>query len=178
VKLIFLDVDGVLNDHSKFSNGYCGIQGQPVRELNRILAEIPDARIVLTSAWRYLVTNGSMTLAGLEALLLSHGVDCYRRVLAITYTDEHMARVLGRPVQPAISAEEWFAWIKEHGIMTRERQIARFLDTVPREEMGGYVVLDDLALDVPHFVQTDGLVGLTAADADCAIAILKGADRG
>jgi hypothetical protein len=36
-KLIFLDCDGVLNDHKQHANGYCGTTRRCVQNLNRIL---------------------------------------------------------------------------------------------------------------------------------------------
>lgn len=42
MKLLFLDIDGVLNDHSKFSNNYCGIKQECVDNLNIILDKYKD----------------------------------------------------------------------------------------------------------------------------------------
>jgi len=72
VKILLLDVDGVLNDHTRHANGYCGLQPDKLARLDRIVAAT-GCRIVLASAWRYLILSGSMTLSGFRNLLLTHG---------------------------------------------------------------------------------------------------------
>lgn len=52
MKLIFLDIDGVLNDHSRSSSGYCTIDSDKVELFNQILDAHPNARVVISSAWR------------------------------------------------------------------------------------------------------------------------------
>lgn len=55
--VIFLDIDGVLNDHRRMRNGYSQLTRRCVRELAKILRTRPEARIVVSSAWRYIVTG-------------------------------------------------------------------------------------------------------------------------
>lgn len=88
------------------------------------------------------------------------------RVLGVTVSDEHMAA--------AMAADEWMPWIKANGAMIRANQIRRFVMTVPIDELGTWVVLDDLDIPVANLVRTDGEAGLTVSDAGRAIAILKG----
>jgi hypothetical protein len=66
MKIIFLDIDGVLNRHILQNNGYCGIEQPHVQALNYILAKVPEAKIVVSSAWRYMVHQQAMTLKGLS----------------------------------------------------------------------------------------------------------------
>lgn len=150
--LIFLDLDGVLNDHEEHDNGYCGTAGFCVRRLNDILRET-GAEIVVSSAWRYLILSGSMTLKGFENLLLSHGVNCFGRVVGHTCSDE-VAEPRGIQVRH---------WLNENGGDRR------------------YLVVDDLDLGITEqghpFLRTDGKVGLTDADVERAIEIL-GQDAG
>lgn len=147
--LIFLDIDGVLNRHDQWTNGYCGTHVENVVLLNRILAET-DAVIVVSSAWRYNVLRGDMTVRGFENLLLSHGIDCHRRLIGVTCSDEDLE---GRGLQIR-------HWLNENGGGRR------------------YVVIDDLDLGITEqghpFVRTDGEVGLTDRDANKAISILSG----
>lgn len=75
MRIIFLDIDGVLNGHERFGNGYCGIRRENVDNLNLILEAVPAARLVISSSWRYMIQPKSMTLEGFTNLLLSHGVD-------------------------------------------------------------------------------------------------------
>ena len=53
MKIIFLDIDGVLNCKATKANcgGYIGIQGAKVKLLRRIVEET-DAVIVMTSTWK------------------------------------------------------------------------------------------------------------------------------
>src|SRR4051812_40049868 len=78
MKIVFLDLDGVLNGHERFENGYYGIRQENVAELNFLLKSVPTAKIVLISSWRYMLYD-SMTLDGFTNLLLSHGVNCLLR---------------------------------------------------------------------------------------------------
>lgn len=71
--IIFLDIDGVLNKHSFVVNYCCGFNTKCVRNFNRII-RATNANIVLSSAWRYMITGGAMTLRGFQYLLWSHGV--------------------------------------------------------------------------------------------------------
>jgi hypothetical protein len=146
--IIFLDLDGVLNDHQQRESGFCGIDLPLATRFNRVLRET-DAQIVLSSAWRYMIPE-AMSLKGFTYLLQTHGVDCHERLIGVTCRDEE--------IEP------------------RGQQIRHW-----RLENGGerpYVVIDDLDLGITEaghpFVQTDGKVGLTEADADRAIEILTG----
>ena len=158
--ILFLDIDGVLNDHTKLPSGYCGIQFDKVLQLNRILDAV-DPQIVVSSAWRYQVTEGAMTLRGFETLLLVHGVKCHNRVLATTQRDP----VIAEPDH--MDTDTW----NRLGLQWRSHQITRWL--AANGSACPFVVLDDLPIDVPNLVQTDGSIGLTRADADRAIQILR-----
>lgn len=146
--LIFLDMDGCLNDHTQLESGFCGVKSECASRLNRILRET-DAEIVLSSAWRYMVPD-AMTLNGFQYLLQTHGVDCNDRLIGVTCRDEELMP-RGQQIRQ---------WRNEHGGDRR------------------YVVIDDLDLGISEaghpFVQTDGAVGLTDADVERAIAILNG----
>ncbi len=74
--IIFLDIDGVLNTHQ--FNEIAGsnlIDYSKVQLLNKIILAT-DARIVLSSAWRYIYHRGEANLIGLDWLLRSHGMAC------------------------------------------------------------------------------------------------------
>lgn len=172
-KLVFLDVDGVFNRHV-----YCPVAGSSsldrelVLILNGVLAET-GANVVLSSAWRYHVHTGRMTLAGLEWLFRSHGLMSGRLVGVTredTLTDEVWewpgdanGRMSGRGHKPVENE--------------RGRQIRDWL-TEHRPAGVPYVVVDDLDLGITAaghpFVQTDGKVGLTAEHAARMVAILNG----
>jgi hypothetical protein len=151
--ILFLDIDGVLNGHEFMVEAKsCKIDPACVRRLNRILKET-DARVVLSSAWRYMVHGHAMTLDGFGYMLRTHGFvaavnGAERVIIDLTCRDEDIE---GRPDQVR-------AWLRSYG---RAEQL--------------YVVLDDIDFgwgDL-NVVLTDGAVGLTDADADRAIEVLN-----
>ena len=77
----------MLNGHEQDAWGYNRIQPGPVVHLNRILAET-EARLVISSSWRYLVHSGAMTLEGFSYMLITHGIGCHGRLAGITCRDE------------------------------------------------------------------------------------------
>lgn len=155
MKLLYLDVDGVLNDHRPFPNGYNGISSDSRQFLNELLKLEPDLRIVLSSAWRYLVHGGGMTLGGLENLLLTHGIDAHQRLVGVTLSDEDFI-----PAELTTKVEKR-AFLMDQGCTIRAQQI---LADVLEREPAAWVVLDDLPIPIPNLVQTNGDLGLRAAD--------------
>jgi len=151
--VVYLDIDGVLNWH-RFS---CLAQSNiihpyNVKNLNFILLQT-EARIVLSSAWRYMIHGGAMTLGGFEYLLRTHGVVA-GRLIGATCSDE----------------TQW---------NTRGRQIASFHNRYI-SPLAKAVVIDDgddedtyrlKTCGVP-WVKTDGKTGLTSDDAIKVIRIL------
>src|SRR3954463_9098907 len=81
-------MDGVLNDHKLQDNGYCGIKPACVENFNLLLNKVPQAQIIISSAWRYIVGQGQMTTKGFEYLLLVCGVFATDRVMGVTKSDE------------------------------------------------------------------------------------------
>jgi hypothetical protein len=158
MKVIFLDIDGVLNDHSTWPSGCGRIQPTPVDRLNTILVAVPDAKIVLISAWRYSFRD----VVAIEALLCSHGVACRGRVHGRTDFDP----TEGQPKWT--EREEW----TRLGIRWRDDQIIEYLRV--HNEITGYVVLDDLPLIGKNLVRVDGQCGLRSIDAARAVQILRG----
>lgn len=55
MKVIFLDIDGVLNCRTTQDRieGYVGLCAERIARLNRITAAHPDAKIVISSTWRH-----------------------------------------------------------------------------------------------------------------------------
>ena len=157
--LIFLDIDGVLNGHnfddhpSVLSNT---IDRECVEALNRLIVAV-DPDIVLSSAWRYMIHGGAMTLKGFEYLLRTHGVMANDRLIGLTLTDATYP-TRGEQIQ---------AWLDEFGSRP-------------------YVVLDDggckpgtdewwdMGLPIHPVVWTRGNVGLTDFEVAKAIETLRG----
>ncbi len=161
---LFLDIDGVLNCHEFDREIMCGsFHASKVGRLNYVL-RTTGSRIVLSSAWRYLVYRGEMNLRGLEWLLRSHGI-LADRLVGITREDTQKTvnGFDGNPItwcQQDERGKEIAEWVRAHNVQT-------------------YAVVDDLDLGIREaghpFVQTEGKVGLTWADADKLVELLGGA---
>lgn len=152
--VIYLDIDGVLNGHNFNHLAESNIiETYRVKHLNWILLQT-DARIVLSSAWRYMIHDGAMTLTGFEYLLRTHGLIA-GRLIGATCLDE----------------TQW---------NTRGRQIASFHNRYV-SPLAPAVVIDDgddedtyglKSCGIP-WVRTNGKIGLTRDDAWQAIMYLS-----
>lgn len=151
MKLLYLDIDGVLNDHSRLPNGYSRIMDAQVVCLNTVL-KYTDAKIVLSSAWRCLFRTAELV----EGLLLCHGVNCHQRVYGTTAIDPEIWSLLH---ERHADLHYW----AERGMTWRADQIR---DHVREHRPYRYVVLDDLPIQVDNLVQTIPSVGLTALQAE------------
>jgi HAD domain in Swiss Army Knife RNA repair proteins len=102
VRLIFLDIDGVLNDsyHSEPL-----ILPQCAEQFNRIV-RATGANVVVSSSWRCWIHGGLMTELGFQRLLRTHGIAC--SIVGVTPPD---GRVQGRDRQIT-------AWLVSHGPVT------------------------------------------------------------
>lgn len=88
MNLLFLDIDGVLNNHRQQVNGYCGIDQHCMTNLNYVINQT-DCGVVISSAWRYMIPDG-MNILGFEYLLKTHG--CLGKVIGVTDRDEVIQR--------------------------------------------------------------------------------------
>ena len=171
LRLLFLDIDGVLNDHALDRRAMsCRLDRDKVDTLNVVLAET-DARIVLSSAWRYMILRGEMTLAGFNWLLRSHGVMC-GRLVGHTRPD----KMVPNPFYDGMRG----TWPENPVPDERGEQIAEYLSTCVGtlgQPCSAYAVVDDLDLGITiaghPFVRTDGSVGLTQGDAMKLIELLN-----
>lgn len=153
-KIIFLDIDGVLNSmpwirtHDRSGDLAAHLDPRAVRILSD-LVRVSGAEIVVSSSWRIIVP-----LPQLAAWLRKRGFS--GRVIGLTPTD----------VPPPAGSFS----------PRRGAQIARWL-SLHGKPVDGYVVLDDEVSDMDavrsHVVRTDRDVGLTAADANRALSILR-----
>jgi hypothetical protein len=150
VRVLFLDIDGVLN-RGGFSATAESSSLDPalVARLNVVLAAT-GAKLVLSSSWRYLILGGAMNLAGFDYLLRTHGVakGC---LVGHTRADEELT---GRGAQI-------LRWIEEHGPV----EAWAVVDDVEIADLGG---------ERWRFVHTDPRAGLLGVDADSIIGILTG----
>ena len=148
--IIFLDIDGVLNS---FGDKWPPGEPRPQIELDCVknfnaIIDATDARIVLSSSWRYLIFNGHLSLLGFGLLLRSHGI--HGALVGHTRRDLEDDEERWRQIAD---------WLKEHS-----------------GEHGRYCILDDYpdAFGGRPGVRTDNAKGLTAEDAQTAIGLLRG----
>lgn len=165
MKILFLDIDGVLNGHEWDDEAQsCNIRRECVAHLNRVVRET-GCRIVLSSAWRYIVHGGAMTLRGFGYMLRTHGMlagcGAANLIVGLTRKDDES-------VDPLDLKED-----------ERARQIKDWLATAVGMigvEPAAFAAVDDeeqgFALHGIPAVITDGKRGMTAADADRLIELL------
>lgn len=156
--VLFLDVDGVLNRHGDYAPGSPLIRNTCARLLQHVLDQT-GAVLVISSAWRYQVLMGAVTLRGFEHLLRTHGI---------------RAEVLD--VTPRDAGDTQHEFNGRTGAAERVGQIRAWLAAHP--EVTRWAVVDDARLSLADptlpIVETDGALGLTVEDADALIALLRG----
>ena len=148
MKIIFLDIDGVLNsEESVVKNSHLGnyrdLPSDPmINNLNYIL-DNTNAKIVVSSTWRRLFGK-----TGMDYLLFLRGVNPDS---VIDITPEKMS-----------------------GYDSRGHEITMWLDEHP--EVTHFVILDDvdtMGLVKKHLVLVDPSVGLTGVNAAKAVGMLQ-----
>jgi len=142
-KIIFLDIDGVLNDGGPDE---AFVLPRCAQQFERIIEET-GAHVVISSAWRAAVHLGEMTLLGFQRLLRTHQVLC--RVVGVT---PEARRAASRGKQISL-------WLEENGPV--ESYVV--LDD---DDLG-------IGEERHPFIRTDGGTGLTEQDASRAIALLN-----
>ena len=159
MKLIFLDVDGVLNrvqTKTQAPSGCTGIESELVKNLAKIVNET-NALIILTSDWKVEWEAVSVCCSEdakyLNEMLAKEGL----QIVGKTY-DDHV-------VDPFLQ--------------DRGKGIRRYLDALENAE--GYVVLDDhIFADFDeeirkHLIKTNCFEGLSEEKAEQAIEIINNA---
>lgn len=148
IKVIFLDVDGVLNSshtQRRTMSGCIFVGSRQMKNLRHIVS-VTDAEVVLTSDWRYERDDPryNSDFLELEKELLKHGIRLYG------FTPELPSAHRGAEID---------AWLKSHS------------------EVGDFVILDDRTDIEPnkdHWVHTAMSRGLGIAETSDAINILNG----
>lgn len=159
MKLIFLDVDGVLNrvqTKAQAPSGCTGIETELVKNLAKIVNET-KALIILTSDWKVEWEAVSVCCSEdakyLNEMLAKEGL----QIVGKTY-DDH---------------------VYDYFLEDRGRGIHRYLDALENAE--GYVVLDDHVFGDfdeeirKHLIKTNCFEGLSEEKAEQAIEILNNA---
>lgn len=163
-KIIFLDIDGVLNTKWWYSQmdrnthrdkyGYA-FDPQAVANLRKIVEET-GADIVISSSWK------CMGLSQMEDMWKDRNLPGI--IIGITPNSVSDELLIDADIDSMelfhIRGEEIKEWLKKHG-----------------KRVCNYVIIDDMDNMLPgqqsHFVQTNPEMGITEDDAEKAIAILN-----
>jgi hypothetical protein len=154
MNLIFLDIDGVLNDFERswgeVPDYNPAFVPRCVQHLNLILRDT-EAKLVLSSSWRNLIVAGHMSVYGFNVMLQSAGVR--GEIIAHTRSEDDEDR-----------------WMEIAAYLREPWQVNRLQVKIDR-----YCILDDMsdAFGGRPGIQTNGSVGLTIYDAQQAIEILN-----
>ena len=157
MKVLFLDIDGVLNNHKiNPESGCCGIDRRPMKQLNRILIRT-ECCLVISSAWRYMIHNEAMTVTGFF----------------------HMLRILGmrgdhNPILDIIEKDD----LQDTSTGQRAKQIQKFLQR-KNTFIDQYCIVDDCDFGFTenklNFVKTNPKTGLIWVEAKKIIGVLNNA---
>lgn len=155
--ILFFDVDGVLNGHDYDARARSNtINPRCVDHLNQVI-EATDCRLVISSAWRYMIHGNAMSLRGFEYLLRTHRLAVTDRLCGFTRPDTPDE---GQAQDPAHRGRQILEWVDAYGDGAR------------------WAAVDDLdlstVLPAGRFLRTDGLRGLTWSDAQQLIRLLRG----
>lgn len=151
MKVLFLDIDGVLvneaalHNHPRWPHQ---ADASCVAALNRVLAET-GAKLVISSTWRCF---------GVKAM------------------QEHLIRFGVRGHIVGVTPEYWAAVGSGALVLAPERGDAIQAWLQERKDVASFVIVDDgkdMGELLPQLVQTSWKAGMTEADADRAIAMLQ-----
>ena len=158
MKVIFLDIDGVLNSQrlvEKKSNEKIDITAV---KLLKNLIDKSGAVVVMSSGWR-LWFDDNMATEDVEAkylydILCQYGIDIYGKT-----PDFSTDKIRTKRTFSDVKAKEILAWLERHC------------------EVDKYVILDDLDLKNDrinaNLIQIDGKIGITEDDVKRAMNILN-----
>ncbi|MFA9378339.1 MAG: HAD domain-containing protein [Lachnotalea sp.] len=158
-KIIFLDVDGVLNSnpwndtHQKEISVGLLIDEDKVKLLSEIISKT-EASIILHSGWRVWFDENILPTRKESQLLVEILERNHILILGVT-PDLSTEEVKVTKKYSLVKAKEILTWLQEH------------------PEVERWVVIDDLYLHndevEKHQIKTNCLIGLTQADVDAAI---------
>jgi len=183
MKVIFLDIDGVLNSNDWYVyRKNLMIEGKIVKEyplhefdpkavtrLNRIIAET-GAKIIVSSTWRI-----GRRVEDLQELLNSVGV--IGEVIDVT-PRMHGTLIQGNKEDYSVPRGCEIDWCLNKYDFVRAGWSSKMQkEFLEKSKIENYIILDDdsdmLFQQTEHFIQTDFMYGLTDEDADKAIEILN-----
>lgn len=145
-KILFLDIDGVLNMYGNSYRSFKGridpIESIPVQRLNYMCELIEDLRIVVSSSWRY---------------------NMDRVIQYLNYAGfKYSSRILGAtpgPIRKEIPEDPPY----EHIQKDRGEQILKWMhDNI--EIIENYVVVDDEIYDIQNYIDNTYIVEIDGAE--------------
>ena len=154
VRVIFLDIDGVLNsnfwndNHQKEISDGTLIDIEKVRLLSKLVKNT-DAKIILHSGWKFWFDSALHPLRKeAEHLKMLFGQE---GLMIADVTPDHSTEEIKKSKKfSLVKASEILAWLDEH------------------KEVDKWIVIDDLDLHNPdieaHQIRTDPHIGLTMED--------------
>jgi hypothetical protein len=158
MKVIFLDIDGVLNSEKFLKNNH----GEAIDRINvSILKNVIDktgAVVVMSSAWRLWFDDNMMPREGysqnLHDILSEFGIKLFGKTPDFSTDEIRINKTFSH-----VKAKEIIAWLNEN------------------QSVDKYAVIDDLDLRNEevnaHLVRTNGQVGITEKDAMRVIDIIS-----
>ena len=161
IKLIFLDIDGVLNNEftPDRCDGFLGIEDRYVENLKKIVDSDKDVRIVLSSTWRLGYTRYGYKLEHhqeyLENKLSKQGLKIYDVTPEMTRSGESRGREINQ-------------WLEDHKYLDVEQWVV--LDDEYFYDFDTYNI-------IPHWISTNPFVsggGLNNKKVEQAIRVLNG----
>ncbi|MDE7342012.1 MAG: hypothetical protein K2N80_15895 [Lachnospiraceae bacterium] len=162
-RVIFLDIDGVLNsnfwdaDHQKEIRDGVLIDIDKIQLLGRLVRNT-KAKIILHSGWRFWFDSDLKPLRK-EADYLQRQLQQEGLVIAGITPDHSTEEIRKSKKFSFVKAGEILTWLREH------------------KEVGQWIVIDDLDLHNSeieiHQLRTDPDIGLTAEDVDKAEKMLR-----
>ncbi|MDU1348759.1 HAD domain-containing protein [Clostridium butanoliproducens] len=157
MKVIFLDVDGVLNSEEFLENNQDEVIDRNNVTVLKNIIDKTGAVIVMSSGWRLWFDEDMMPNDGYSQYLYDILSEFDIKLFDKT-PDFSTEEIRTRKTFSHVKAKEIIAWLSEH------------------KTVGKYIVLDDLDLKNEeinsHLVRTNAMVGITEEDGKCAIQYL------
>ncbi len=163
MKIIFLDIDGVLNSNlwnreheNEIKNGFL-VDAEKIKLLSKLIITT-KAKIVLHSGWRFWFDEKFLPTrkesAFLMNLLKEHGIAFY------DFTPDLTTEEIRKSKQFSITKpDEILLWLKNHS------------------DISSWVVIDDICLNNEiisnHQIKPDSKIGLSSSDIAKAVKLLE-----
>lgn len=158
MKVIFLDIDGVLNSEEFLKNNQDEIIDRDAVNILKNIIDKTGASIVMSSGWRLWFDEDMIPNDGYSQYLYDILSEFDIKLFDKT-PDFSTEEIRTRKTFSHVKAKEIIAWLSEHKTVDK------------------YVVLDDLDLKNEeinsHLVRTNAMIGITEEDGKCVIDMIN-----